>query len=73
MPRSAHAPPDRKLADEAAFVVHRIGPETYSVVLKVEGMATMVSADYFRGPDEAQAAVLWLKRHASHADVIWQD
>jgi hypothetical protein len=42
-------------------------------VLEVEGKAVMLAADYFRGPDEVEAAVLWLKRQAPRAAVIWRD
>ena len=56
-----------------AFVVHRIGPETYSVALELEGRAIMLAADYFSGPEAVETAILWLKRHAANAKVIWRD
>jgi hypothetical protein len=75
MPRrhEPYAPQDPNVHDEATFIVRRIGPETYSFVLEVEGKAVMLAADYFKGPDEVEAAVLWLKRHAPRAAVIWRD
>ena len=54
-------------------MVHRIGPETYSVVLEIEGKAVMLAADYFSGPEAVETAILWLKRHATNAKVIWRD
>jgi len=59
--------------EQGAFVVHRIGPETYSVVLEIEGKAVMLAADYFSGPEAVETAILWLKRHATNAKVIWRD
>ena len=59
--------------EQGAFVVHRIGPETYSVVLEIEGKAVMLAADYFTGPEAVETAILWLKRHATNAKVIWRD
>ena len=59
--------------EQGAFVVHRIGPETYSVVLEIEGKAVMLAADYFTGPEAVESAILWLKRHATDAKVIWRD
>ena len=59
--------------EQGAFVVHRIGPETYSVVLEIEGKAVMLAADYFSGPEAVETAILWLKRHAADAKVIWRD
>ena len=75
MPRrhEPRAPRDPNVHDEANFIVRRIGPETYSVVLEVEGKDVMLAADYFRGPDEVEAAVMWLKRHAPRANVIFRD
>jgi len=66
------SPPDPVRA-VSAFVVHRIGPETYSVVLEIEGKAVMLAADYFSGPEAVETAILWLKRHATNAKVIWRD
>ena len=59
--------------EQGAFVVHRIGPETYSVALELEGKAIMLAADYFSGPEAVETAILWLKRHAANAKVIWRD
>jgi len=59
--------------EQGAFVVHRIGPETYSVVLEIEGKAVMLAADYFSGPKAVETAILWLKRHDTNAKVIWRD
>jgi len=59
--------------EQGAFVVHRIGPETYSVVLEIEGKAVMLAAAYFSGPEAVETAILWLKRHATNAKVIWRD
>jgi hypothetical protein len=53
-------------------VVHRLGLQTYSIALKVEGKTMMLAADYFHGADEVEAAILWLKRHAADATVIWR-
>jgi len=66
------SPPD-PVREQGAFVVHRIGPETYSVSLEIEGRAIMLAADYFPGPEAVEAAILWLKRHAAEAKVIWRD
>jgi hypothetical protein len=33
----------------------------------------MLAADYFPGPEAVEAAILWLKRHAADAKVIWRD
>ncbi len=66
------ATPD-PVREQGAFVVHRIGPETYSVALEIDGKAVMLAADYFTGPEAVEKALLWLKRHAADAKVIWRD
>jgi hypothetical protein len=66
------SPPD-PVREGSAFVVHRIGPETYSVSLEIEGRAIRLAADYFPGPEAVEAAILWLKRQAADAKVIWRD
>ena len=65
--------PGSTVREEGAFVVHRIGPDTYSIVLEVQGKTMMLAADYFNGPEEVEAAIVWLKRHAAEAKVIWRD
>ena len=62
-----------EVREPGAFVVHRIGPDAYSIVLEVEGKTLMLSVDYFNGPLEVEAAILWLKRNAADAKVIWRD
>jgi len=72
-PRHDGQAPADPVREQGAFVVHRIGPETYSVALEIEGKAVMLAADYFTGPEAVETAILWLKRHATDAKVIWRD
>ena len=72
-PRDDVQAPADLVREQGAFVVHRTGPETYSVALEIEGKAVMLAADYFTGPEAVETAILWLKRHAADAKVIWRD
>lgn len=73
-PRFDVGPPaEPDVREDGVFVVHRIGPEAYSIVLEVGGETLMLSVDYFNGPQEVEEAIHWLKRHAAEAKVIWRD
>jgi hypothetical protein len=57
----------------AELVVHRIGPQTYTLTLRAGGKVLMVAADYFSGAEAVQEAIAWLKVSILDASVVWRD
>jgi hypothetical protein len=58
---------------QAELVVHRIGPQAYTLTLRGQDKVVMVATGYFLDGRSVEETIAWLKGSIAGANVLWRD
>jgi len=61
------------LPGRGELVVHRMGPQAYTLTLRANGKVVMLAVGYFLSAEAVQEAIAWIKGSMRDAHVAWRD
>ena len=54
------------------LVVHRIGPQAYTLTLRAQDKVVMVATGYFLNERSVEETIVWPKGSIASADILWR-